>query len=93
MLAEPTDLAILSEVQPGGAAASRSGPAGAAGLPPNALDPRCPCCVASQHHTGALPFLQVCPLTRSAFVSQCRKHFRQCLEERKCCVFERKCCI
>lgn len=69
MLAEPADPAILVEVRPGGAAASRSGPAGAAGLPPDALGPGCSCCVAPQHCTSALPFLQVRPLTRSAFVS------------------------
>ncbi len=57
VLAEPADLAVLVEVWPSGAAASWSGPAGAAGLPSNALDPRCSCCVAPQHHTSPLPFL------------------------------------
>lgn len=60
VLAEPGDLAILVEMWPGGAAASWSGLAGAAWLPPNALDPRRSCCVAPQHHTSPFPFLQVC---------------------------------
>lgn len=61
MLAEPTDSPVLVEVWPGGAAASRPGPAGAAGLSTAALDLRRPCCLAPQHHPSALPFLQVCP--------------------------------
>lgn len=60
MLAEPGDPAVLVEVRPGGAAAPRSGPAGASGLSPTALGLRCPRCLAPQHHPSAFPFLQVC---------------------------------
>lgn len=60
VLAEPGDLAILVEMWPGGAAASWSGLARAARLPPSAVDPRRSCRVAPQHHTGPFPFLQVC---------------------------------
>lgn len=62
MLAEPADAALLVEVRLGGRAALWSGPPGAVGLPPDALGPRCSFCVAPQHDTSALPFLQVCPL-------------------------------
>ena len=60
VLAEPGDVAILVEMWAGGAAASWSGLAGAAWLPPDALDPRRSCCVAPQHRPGPFPFLQVC---------------------------------
>jgi len=60
VLAEPSNPSVLVEVRPGGAAASRPGPVGAAGLPPAALGPRCSRCLAPQHHPSALPFLQVC---------------------------------
>lgn len=60
VLAEPGDLAVLVEMWPGGAAASRSGLAGAARLSPDALDPGRPRGVAPQHRTGPFPFLQVC---------------------------------
>lgn len=60
VLAEPGYPAVLVEVWPGGATASWSGFAGAAGLSPDALDPRCSCSVAPQHHTSPFPFLQVC---------------------------------
>lgn len=69
VLAEPADPAILVEVRPGGDAASRSGSAGAAGLPPDALDPRCSRCVAPEHHTSPLPLLQVRPLNCPLYVS------------------------
>lgn len=39
VLAEPADPAVLVEVWPGGAAVTWSGLTGAAGLPPDALDP------------------------------------------------------
>ncbi|KAM7370853.1 hypothetical protein PAMP_010367 [Pampus punctatissimus] len=50
VLAEPADPAILVEVWPCGAAASRSGPAGAAGLPPTALGLRRSRCLRGSAH-------------------------------------------
>lgn len=61
MLAEPADASVLVEMWLSGAAASRSGSAGAAGLPSAALDLRCSRRLAPQHHPSALSFLQVCP--------------------------------
>lgn len=79
VLAEPTDIALLVEVWPGGADASRSGPAGAARLPPVSLGLGRSRCLAPQYHPRALPFLQVCTRTYSASSllrsSDERKHF------------------
>lgn len=59
VLAEQADAAVLVEVRPGGGAASWPGLAGTPGFPPDALDPGCSRCLASQHHTGPFPLLQV----------------------------------
>lgn len=79
VLAEQADAAILVEVRPGGGAASWSGLAGAPGFPPDALDPGCSRCLASQHHTGPFPFLQVGSLHfSSSFFSLKKKKNKFC---------------
>lgn len=47
MLAEQADPAVLVEMWACGTLASWSGLAGAPGFPSNAVDPGCPCCLAS----------------------------------------------